>query len=132
MSTEPARGIFEALGDPVRRNILELLGDGDRPVGEVAEALGVRYGISQPATSQHLKVLLDVGLVTVRPAGRQRIYAVDPTGIEAAMAWLQHFTDTFSQPLDALETELVRGRRERRSTRTESGDPGGEQPHRSA
>src|SRR5690606_32623827 len=98
-----------------------------RPAGEVAEALRARHGISQPATSQHLKVLLEVGLVTVRPAGRQRIYAVDPSGIEVAMAWLQHFTDTFAQPLDALETELARGRRERRSTRTASGDPSAEQ-----
>jgi DNA-binding transcriptional ArsR family regulator len=74
------------------------------------------HGISQPATSQHLKVLLEVGLVSVRPAGRQRIYAVDPAGVAVAMAWLQHFTDTFAQPLDALETELVRGRRDRRRT----------------
>jgi DNA-binding transcriptional ArsR family regulator len=132
VNTEPAHGVFEALGDPVRRHILELLGDGDRPAGEVAEALRVRHGISQPATSQHLKALLEVGLVTVHPTGRQRIYAVDPAGIHAAMAWLQHFTDTFAQPLDALETELARGRRERRTTRPESADPGGEQRHRSA
>jgi DNA-binding transcriptional ArsR family regulator len=114
---------FDALGDPVRRRIMELLGDGERPAGAVAEALGARFGISQPAVSQHLKVLRQAGLVTVRAEGTKRIYGVDTEGLAAVEAWLARFADGFAGPLDALETELARGRRERRrqSGRAESG-----------
>lgn len=109
-----ADAAFEALGDPVRRRILELLGDGERPAGAVAEAMHERFGISQPATSQHLRVLHRAGLVTVRAEGTRRIYGVDTAGLAAVQDWLARFADAFAQPLDALETELFRGRRERR------------------
>ena len=74
-----------ALGDPTRRAILELLRDGPRPVGELAEALPV----SRPAVSQHLAVLKAAGLVAARPAGRRRLYAVDPAGLDALRAYLE-------------------------------------------
>jgi DNA-binding transcriptional ArsR family regulator len=112
--------VFDALGDPVRRRILELLGDGEQPAGAVADALHDRFGISQPATSQHLRVLRLAGLVSVRPEGTRRIYAVDAGGLITVHEWLARFADPFAQPLDALATELVRGRRERRR--------GGDQP----
>lgn len=117
MSAEAA---LDALGDPVRRRIMELLGEGERAAGAVAEALGERLaaagrgGISQPAVSQHLKVLREAGLVTVRAEGARRIYGVDEEGLAAVRAWLERFADGFAGPLDALETELARGRRERR------------------
>lgn len=110
-----ADAAFEALGDPVRRRIMELLGDGERPAGAVAEALeqaGRR--ISQPAVSQHLKTLREAGLVTVRAEGTRRIYGADPEGLAAVRDWLARFADGFSGPLDALATELARGKRERR------------------
>lgn len=118
----PAEAAFDALGDPVRRRIMELLGEGDRPAGAVAEALGAmpaagsrgRGGISQPAVSQHLKVLREAGLVTVRAEGTRRIYGVDERGLAAVQDWLARFADGFAGPLDALETELARGKRERR------------------
>ncbi|GAB3661749.1 metalloregulator ArsR/SmtB family transcription factor [Glycomyces tarimensis] len=106
--------MFEALGDPVRRRVLELLRDGEQPAGAVAGALHARFGISQPAASQHLKVLREAGLVTVRAEGTRRYYAVDHTGLALAQEWLASFADAFAQPLDALETELARGKRERR------------------
>jgi DNA-binding transcriptional ArsR family regulator len=109
-----ADAAFDALGDPVRRRIMELLADGERPAGAVAEALGARFGISQPAVSQHLKVLREAGLVTVRAEGTKRIYGVDAGGLAAVEAWLARFADGFAGPLDALETELARGKRERR------------------
>ncbi|GAB3995682.1 metalloregulator ArsR/SmtB family transcription factor [Glycomyces albus] len=109
-----ADAAFDALGDPVRRRIVELLGDGEQPAGTVARLIGERFGISQPAVSQHLKALREAGLVTVRSEGTRRVYNVDFDGIAAVRAWLARFADNFSQPLDALETELVRGRRERR------------------
>jgi DNA-binding transcriptional ArsR family regulator len=76
---------LDALGDPTRRAILELLRDGPRPVGELAGALPV----SRPAVSQHLAVLKAAGLVTDRAAGRRRLYAVDPAGLDALRAYLE-------------------------------------------
>ncbi|AEG44178.1 helix-turn-helix transcriptional regulator [Isoptericola variabilis] len=110
----PAR-VFEALGDPVRRRVLELLhAAGEQPAGALVAALQAEARLSQPAVSQHLRVLREAGLVRVRPEGTRRLYAVDDAGVDAARAWLDRFADTFAQPLDALETELARGRRERR------------------
>ena len=114
-SLDSARaGVFEALGDPVRRRLLELLAVGEQPAGALVTALQARVRITQPAVSQHLKVLREAGLVRVRAEGTRRLYAVDDAGTAAARAWLARFEDTFAQPLDALATELARGRRERR------------------
>jgi DNA-binding transcriptional ArsR family regulator len=113
--------VFDALGDPVRRRILELLGDGERPAGAIAHALHAQFGISQPAASQHLRVLRGAGLVTVRADGTRRIYGVDTAGLAVVQDWLERFADVFAQPLDALETELARGRRARgRASRAET------------
>jgi DNA-binding transcriptional ArsR family regulator len=78
---------LEALGDGSRRTILELLGERPRPVGELAQALP----ISQPAVSQHLKVLKSAGLVTVRPDGARRVYQIAPDGLAELQAYLQAF-----------------------------------------
>jgi DNA-binding transcriptional ArsR family regulator len=107
-------GVFEALGDPVRRQILEALAAGEQPAGRVVDAVRARGHISQPAVSQHLRVLREAGLVRVRAEGTRRLYAVDPGGLAAARAWLERLADPldqFAQPLDALATELARGRR---------------------
>ncbi|MCZ2262700.1 ArsR/SmtB family transcription factor, partial [Isoptericola sp. QY 916] len=69
------RGPFEALGDPVRRRLLELLADGERPAGALVDSLRAEACISQPAVSQHLRVLRDARLVTVRADGTRRLYA---------------------------------------------------------
>ena len=82
------RGVFEALGEPVRRVILELLAAGEQPVGPLVAALQSRMPISQPAVSQHLKVLLEANLVSVRASGTRRLYALDQAGLDAARAWL--------------------------------------------
>jgi DNA-binding transcriptional ArsR family regulator len=111
-------GVFEALGDPVRRQILEALAAGEQPAGRVVEAVQSRGRISQPAVSQHLRVLREAGLVLVRAEGTRRFYAVDAEGVELARAWLARLADPleqFAQPLDALATEVARGRRTRRS-----------------
>jgi DNA-binding transcriptional ArsR family regulator len=111
-------GAFEALGDLTRRQILEVLAAGEQPAGAVVAALQVRGPISQPAVSQHLKVLREAGLVTVRAEGIHRLYALDEAGLEAARAWLTRLADPlapFAQPLDALGTEVARGRRARRA-----------------
>ncbi len=114
MDHAPAR-VFEALGDPVRRRVLELLESaGEQPAGALVGALQEQARLSQPAVSQHLRVLREAGLVQVRAEGTRRLYTLDPAGVDAARAWLDRFDDAFAQPLDALETELARGRRERR------------------
>src|ERR1700730_15137110 len=108
------RGVFEALGEPVRRLILELLAAGEQPVGPLVTALQSRMPISQPAVSQHLKVLLEANLVSVRASGTRRLYALDHAGLDAAMAWPNGLTDPLSpldQALDALETDVGRRRR---------------------
>ena len=104
---------FDVLGDPVRRRILELLADGEQPSGRLAEAIRAEFGISQPAVSQHLKVLRESGFTSVRADGARRLYAVQPGPLEEVDAWVAQFRGFWAQRLDALGTELARGRRER-------------------
>lgn len=116
-------GAFEALGDPTRRQILELLAAGEQPAGAVVSALQETGRISQPAVSQHLKVLRAAGLVSVRADGTRRLYALDQAGLESVQSWLAALADplaAFAQPLDALATEVARGRREQRRTRPDA------------
>jgi DNA-binding transcriptional ArsR family regulator len=102
---------FDVLGDPVRRRILELLADRERASGQVVEVIQAELGLSQPAVSQHLKVLRDNGFATVRADGARRLYALDPTGLREVDGWLDPFRRFWEQRLDALETEVRRGRR---------------------
>lgn len=111
--------IFEALGDPVRRYILELVATCEQPAGTVVAAVQRFTRISQPGVSQHLKVLRDAGLVRVRAEGTRRVYALDAEGVRQAQSWLAELVDPlaqFAQPLDALATEVARGHRARRAT----------------
>ena len=105
---------FDILGDPVRRRILELLADGERSAGSIASVVQVEFGISQPAVSQHLKVLRDSGFASVRAEGPRRLYAVDTAPLQEVDVWLDRFRRFWEQRLDALATELARGKRERR------------------
>ena len=102
------------LGEPVRRRILELLADGEQPAGTVGAAVQAEYGISQPAVSQHLRVLRENGFVSVRPEGTRRLYAVRPDGLRDVDEWVDRFRRFWTPPLDALATELARGRRTKR------------------
>jgi DNA-binding transcriptional ArsR family regulator len=105
---------FDVLGDPVRRRILELLAEGELPAGAITAVAQAEFGITQPAVSQHLRVLRDSGFATVRPEGTRRLYAVDARPFRELDDWLAHFRAFWSQRLDSLETELARGKRERR------------------
>jgi DNA-binding transcriptional ArsR family regulator len=113
---------FDVLGDPVRRRILELLADGERPAGAVGAVIQEEFGISQPAVSQHLRVLRDSGFATVRAHGARRLYAVEPAPLREVDGWLERFRAFWDQRLDALGTELARGRRARRDTTTKEAD----------
>ncbi|QFZ18102.1 ArsR/SmtB family transcription factor [Saccharothrix syringae] len=105
---------FDVLGDPVRRRILELLADGELSSGAVTEVVRQEFGISQPAVSQHLRVLREHGFARVRAEGNRRLYAVDARGLREVDEWLDRFRRFWSGHLDALATELARGKRERR------------------
>ncbi|MDQ8757919.1 metalloregulator ArsR/SmtB family transcription factor [Sphingosinicella sp. LHD-64] len=104
---------FDVLGDPVRRRILELLAERERASGELVEIVGGEFGISQPAVSQHLKVLRDSGFATVRAEAQRRVYAVDTAPLEQVDRWLGRFRVFWESKLDALETEIARGKRQR-------------------
>lgn len=101
---------LDILGDPVRRRILELLAAGEESAGELGRNIQSEFGISQPAVSQHLRVLRDSGFTTVRPDGARRLYSVDPTPLAQADAWFDAFRQFWEPKLDALGTELARGR----------------------
>jgi DNA-binding transcriptional ArsR family regulator len=105
---------FDVLGDPVRRRILELLAEGELTSGAITAIVQAEFGISQPAVSQHLRVLRDSGFATVRPEGARRLYAVDSAPLHEVDAWLDPFRRFWTQRLDSLATELARGKRERR------------------
>lgn len=106
---------FDVLGDPVRRRILELLVGRETSAGDVAAVVGAEFGISQPAVSQHLRVLRDNGFATVRAEGTRRLYAVDPAGMREVDAWVEQFRVFWDQKLDALGTEIARGKKARRT-----------------
>jgi DNA-binding transcriptional ArsR family regulator len=105
---------FDVLSDPVRRRILELLADSERASGEVVAVIGREFRITQSAVSQHLKVLRESGFATVRSEGARRLYAVDARPLADVDAWLDRFRRFWDQPLDALATEIARGKRARR------------------
>ncbi|HEX6077839.1 MAG TPA: metalloregulator ArsR/SmtB family transcription factor [Micromonosporaceae bacterium] len=107
---------FDVLGDPVRRRILELLADGEQTSGAITDVIREEFGISQPAVSQHLRVLRETGFATVRAEGARRLYSIDSPALREIDMWLERFRRFWSQRLDALGTELARGERERRLT----------------
>jgi DNA-binding transcriptional ArsR family regulator len=113
---------LDILGDPVRRRILELLAVGEAPAGEIGRVIQGEFGISQPAVSQHLRVLRESGFATARPDGTRRMYALEPGPLAAADEWFEMFRRFWKPKLDALGTELARGRRARRLAEEETDD----------
>lgn len=106
---------FDVLGDPVRRRILELLAEGEHRSGDIVEVIRQEFGITQAAVSQHLRVLRESGFANVRVDGRRRIYAVDTLPLQEVDAWLERFRSFWEPALNALETEIARGKKQRRS-----------------
>ena len=104
---------FDVLGDPVRRRILELLAEREHSSGEVVEVISAEFGISQAGVSQHLKVLRDAGFAQVRPEGTRRVYVLDATPLRDIDDWLERFRTFWPVRLDALATEIARGKKAR-------------------
>ncbi|THD77410.1 MAG: ArsR family transcriptional regulator [Phenylobacterium sp.] len=95
---------FEAVAEPNRRRILDLLREGERPAGDLVAALA----ISQPGVSKHLRHLRDAGLVSVRADGQRRLYRVDPKGLAELEAWLAPYRHFWAGRLAALDRHLER------------------------
>jgi DNA-binding transcriptional ArsR family regulator len=103
---------LEAIADPTRRRILELLKEGEVAAGDLCG----EFTISRPAVSRHLRVLREVGLVQSRVDGQRRVYALDARPLAELDAWLEPYRRFWAQRLDALDTEIRRGRRKGRRT----------------
>lgn len=99
---------FEALADPTRRRIVELVSERERSAGEIAAA----FDISRPGVSKHLRVLREHGVIRARGEGTRRLYSLEGSALAEVDDWLSRF---WTNRLDALETELRRGRHERRT-----------------
>jgi DNA-binding transcriptional ArsR family regulator len=115
MSNQRAEQVFDALGEPVRRRILELLRDGPTPVHELAS----RLPVGRPAVSKHLRILGEAGLVEHASAGTRNLYALAPGGLAAAQQWLVR---TWDSALAAYADDAAALARDRRS------HPAGESP----
>lgn len=98
-----ASATLEVLGEPRRREILDVLRAGEQPV----QALVLRLGLSQPAVSKHLRILREAGLVTVRPDGQRRLYRLRPDPLIELDQWLEPYRALWRTSLDRLETHLA-------------------------
>ena len=101
---------LEALADPTRRQIVELLAERDRDAGEIAS----HFDVSRPAVSRHLRVLREHGLVRSRGEAQRRIYSLEPGPLEEIDAWLGRYRVFWVNRLDALDVQLRRARRRRK------------------
>jgi DNA-binding transcriptional ArsR family regulator len=104
--------VLRAIADESRRALLETLARGPATAGELAALLP----IARPGTSRHLRVLRHAGLVDVRQQGQQRVYELRPQPLAEVDEWLSRYRALWEQRLDALHTEVARGKRERRRT----------------
>lgn len=95
---------FEAVAEPNRRRLLDLLRDGERPAGDLVAALG----LSQPGVSKHLKLLREAGLVSVRADGQRRLYRLEPHGLAELEAWLAPYRRFWAGRLARLDEHLER------------------------
>jgi DNA-binding transcriptional ArsR family regulator len=101
-----AAATLQALGDPSRHAIVELLRNGERPVGELVESLS----LSQPAVSKHLRVLKDAGIVQARVDAQRRVYRIRPEPFVELEAWLEGYRQMWNVHLDRLEEHLQKER----------------------
>ena len=99
-----------ALADPTRRELVALLAAGELAAGELAD----RFPVSRPAISRHLRVLREAGLVRARVDGKRRLYALDPRPLRELDEWLEPYRAQWRNRLDALRTEIARGKRSKR------------------
>ena len=102
-----AAATIEILAEPNRRRILDILRDGEQPVGELVD----RLDLTQPAVSKHLRVMKEAGLVEVRPDAQRRLYRIRVEPLQELDAWLEPYRALWNERLDRLEHHLERKRR---------------------
>jgi len=105
--------VLQAISDPSRRTVLETLRAGPATVGELAALLP----IARPGVSRHLRVLREAGLVEVRQEAQWRIYSLRPGPLAEVNEWLDPYRDLWDNRLDALHTEVARGKKQQRRTK---------------
>ena len=105
--------VLQALADGSRRTLLERLAEGPATAGDLAALLP----IARPGVSRHLRVLREAGLVEVRQEAQRRVYGLRPEPLAQVDEWLGRYRAMWEHRLDALHTEVARGKRERRSAR---------------
>jgi DNA-binding transcriptional ArsR family regulator len=93
---------FNAVAEPRRRQILDALAGGERPVGDLVQALG----LAQPQVSKHLRVLREVGAVEVREDGRRRLYRLNGQALKPIHDWVKDYERTWAERFDALDVVL--------------------------
>ncbi|GAB2661270.1 ArsR/SmtB family transcription factor [Kribbella swartbergensis] len=101
--------VFEAIAEPNRRELLDLLAERERPAGELVDHL---HGLTQPAVSRHLRILREVGLVDVRPDGQRRIYTLRADRLLEIENWISRYRKYWPRHLDALEQHLAQNQKE--------------------
>ena len=109
--------VFNAVAEPRRRQILDALTDGERPVNDLVRVLG----LPQPQVSKHLRVLREVGAVEVRDQGRQRLYRLNGRALKPIHDWVQHYERSWAERLGQLNVVL------RELQHQEEGDGGGDE-----
>ncbi|AFR10179.1 ArsR/SmtB family transcription factor [Nocardiopsis alba] len=97
--------VLEAIGEPNRRRVVEILSEGERSAGEIA----AHFAISRPAVSQHLAVLVDSGVLVVRDLGRRRLYSINGPALDEVGDWLDEQRGRWNRALDALERAMDEG-----------------------
>lgn len=102
---------FDVLSDPVRRRALELIAQREQASGEIVKVVEAEFGISQSAVSQHLRVLRESGFASVRREGAKRCYSINPVGFDDVQSWLDQIRHYWGSKMEALATEVERGKR---------------------
>ena len=107
---------FDVLGEQFEDPSPDRIAEGERSSGAIVEVIAAEFGISQPAVSQHLRVLRDSGFAHVRAEARNRLYSLDTAPLEQVEEWLDPFRRFWNHKLEALATEVARGKKARRET----------------
>jgi len=105
MAVDDKSNVFAAISHPARRRMLDLLVEADRSVNTIAG----EFAMSRPAVSQHLRILLDAGLVTVQRQGRERRYHFVPALLGPVRDWIKHYERFWDDRLERLQKQLARG-----------------------
>jgi DNA-binding transcriptional ArsR family regulator len=117
---------FNAVAEPRRRQILDVLAGGERPVNDLVEALG----LAQPQVSKHLRVLREVGAVDVREEGRQRLYSINGLALKPIHDWVRNYEQLWTGRFDALDAVLDDLEKEQGDAGADERDSHGDDPDR--